>query len=257
MRTILGAMLALLIIGTAAYAQVAPPDARRASRLAALIEWVRRDGRKSTLRKTLDENPARLLGLWHFEDIPVRRKAYQDDTTNIIYEITSLSVNSRETYVLARIIPKESLAWKMDALGTIQAVLESTPSGNSLSNDPHLKALEETISYLENEMRKAAQYTSGFGDAEKPQDFSKCIETNSGDQGISACTRSIESGHYQGHALALLYLSRALKYDHTEHDYARAVADYEQSLALNPQEDAAVKNLFLPEAKQKAATSKK
>lgn len=84
------------------------------------------------------------------------------------------------------------------------------------------------------------------------QDFSKCIETNSGDEGLSACTRSIESGHYQGHALALLYLSRAFKYDRTEHDYPRAVADYEQSLALDPQEDAAVKNFFLPEAKRKA-----
>jgi tetratricopeptide (TPR) repeat protein len=84
------------------------------------------------------------------------------------------------------------------------------------------------------------------------QDFSKCIATDSGDEGLGACTRSIESGHYQGHALALLYLSRAFKYDRTEHDYPRAVADYEQSLALNPQEDAAVKNVFLPEAKRKA-----
>jgi tetratricopeptide (TPR) repeat protein len=92
----------------------------------------------------------------------------------------------------------------------------------------------------------------GSAHAADSQDFGKCIETDGGDEGLGACTRSIESGHYQGHALALLYLSRAFKYDRTEHDYPHAVADYEQSLALDPQEDAAVKNLFLPEAKRKA-----
>ena len=46
---------------------------------------------------------------------------------------------------------------------------------------------------------------------------------------------------------------RSFQLDHTEHDYTRAVADYKQSLALNPQEDEAVKNFFLPEAKRKAS----
>lgn len=278
MRTTLGAMLALLLTATAIHAQVAPANPKRAARLAALVEWTKKVG----IATTLDGRVAQPLGLGHGKDIPVRRRAFRDISTNVIYGINLVSEDSREVYVVFRIIPGQTVLWKMDQRGAIEAVVVSTKVATGRSNDPHLSKLEETMSFLACEKNgadwdgksnscqagsnahnlsplpvPAPGPNGGSATAVNPQDFSKCIETNTGNEGLSACTRSIESGHYQGHALALLYLSRAFKYDHTEHDYASAVADYEQSLALNPQEDAAVKNFFLPEAKRKAATSNK
>ena len=144
MRMTVGATLALVLMVTAVHAQVAPANPKRAARLAALIEWVKKDGRENRLQAFA----ARLLGLGQ-GDIPTRRKAFQDDTTKVIYSIDLVSLDSRETYVLYRLIPGQTVMWKMDKLGSIEAVLVSLRSGNNLTNDPHPTALDETMSYLE------------------------------------------------------------------------------------------------------------
>jgi hypothetical protein len=145
LRTALEATLPLLLMATAIHAQVAPADAKRAARTAALIEWVKRDGGDNRLQGSV----AQPMGLGHGDDIPVRRKAFQNDTTNVIYSIDLVNLDSRESYVVYRTIPGQTILWKMDKLGTIEAVLVSLRSGNRLTNDPHLSILEETMSYLE------------------------------------------------------------------------------------------------------------
>jgi tetratricopeptide (TPR) repeat protein len=63
-------------------------------------------------------------------------------------------------------------------------------------------------------------------------DLQTC-EQASGDEPIAACTRAIASGAYQGHDLAKLHYDRAFEYQ-ARRDNDRAIADYSESIRLNP-----------------------
>lgn len=139
------AVFASLMIG-AASAQTAPPDKRRAERVAALIEWVKKEGKPSIL----DTYAAHVLGLGD-SALPVRRKAFQDDDSKIMYVVKLLEVNGREVHVLYRMnVPTSSTLWRIDDLGALTVTGLATPTTLSNPHDPYLSRLEETISYLEN-----------------------------------------------------------------------------------------------------------
>jgi len=157
MRAIFGAMLVLLLMATAIHAQVAPTDPERAARLAALVEWTRGDGDNSRLQGGV----VHVLGLGPREDIPSKREAYRDEKTNIIYGINLVTIDGHETSVLYHIIPGESVIWRMDNGGGIDAVVVFHPPPApfpSPTNDPHLSLLNQTMAYLESEMQKGAQH---------------------------------------------------------------------------------------------------
>src|SRR5690349_3083426 len=55
----------------------------------------------------------------------------------------------------------------------------------------------------------------------------------SGAAALEACTRSIESGTYQGHALAVLLYNRGYEY-HDADDHDRAIADFNEAIRIDP-----------------------
>ena len=57
-------------------------------------------------------------------------------------------------------------------------------------------------------------------------------DSPSADQKIAACTAVIQSGHYSGKSLALVFNNRANGYLRKE-DFDRAMADYDQALKLD------------------------
>src|SRR6266540_1241688 len=64
------------------------------------------------------------------------------------------------------------------------------------------------------------------------EDPKTCTQA-SGDVAIAACTRAIAAGAYQGHELAKLHYDRAFEY-HAKGDDDRAIADYNESIRLDP-----------------------
>lgn len=157
MRTACIVIIALTLFSVTANAQqVTPSDAKRAERVATLIDWVKREGRDSQL----DGKAAHALGLTPgFEPIPARRKAFQDDGighTNFVYAVNLLQVDGRGVRVLFRTTTRVSTLWLIGQSGTIESVAEYTrEAGIQNPKDHRLKLLEETIAYLETEMRKA------------------------------------------------------------------------------------------------------
>jgi tetratricopeptide (TPR) repeat protein len=63
----------------------------------------------------------------------------------------------------------------------------------------------------------------------------------SGDVAITACSRAITSGKYQGHALSTFYYNRGIKHG-AKGDKDRAIQDYDQAIRLNPKDAAAFNN---------------
>ena len=55
----------------------------------------------------------------------------------------------------------------------------------------------------------------------------------SGDAAIADCTRAIQSGRFTGHALALKFSNRGVEW-RLKNDYARAIADYDEAIRLDP-----------------------
>jgi tetratricopeptide (TPR) repeat protein len=64
-------------------------------------------------------------------------------------------------------------------------------------------------------------------------DDAQTCEKASGDVAIAACTRSIESGQFTGHNLAVDYSNRGVEYK-TKGDYDHAIADYNDAIRLDP-----------------------
>lgn len=179
MKTTLGAMLTLLLMATSIHAQVAPADAKRATRLVRLVEWAKHQGRDNAIAGDL----AQPLGWGRGEQIRVRRKAVRDDTTRVIYGIDLISVESPAKYLTYRIVPGKKLLWKMDNRGTVEAVLIDTDSGKHLTNDPHLAALNETLSNLncarQQDITGQTYHVTGTGDC-APDQSQKSHGTESG-----------------------------------------------------------------------------
>jgi tetratricopeptide (TPR) repeat protein len=71
-------------------------------------------------------------------------------------------------------------------------------------------------------------------------DANSCIR-DSGDAAISACTRAIASNLYSHSDLALLYNNRGVEYAN-KGDLDRAMADYDQAIALDAKLAAAYNN---------------
>jgi tetratricopeptide (TPR) repeat protein len=63
-------------------------------------------------------------------------------------------------------------------------------------------------------------------------DRDTCLE-KVGEEAISACTRAINSHHWQGHELAVAYTKRGDAY-RASHDSGHALADYNEAIRLDP-----------------------
>ena len=151
MRTACIVIIALTLFSVTANAQqVTPSDAKRAERVAGLTDWVKRDGRNSFLAA----NGAQGFRLG-YDNLPARRKVYKDDDRGIIYAVNLLQLNGREVHVLFNTTTDQSTLWRVGQSGAIDDVFVITTTTTFLSKDPHLTLLEETIAYLESEMRKA------------------------------------------------------------------------------------------------------
>src|ERR1700681_48480 len=61
------------------------------------------------------------------------------------------------------------------------------------------------------------------------------------DQQIDSCTAVIAAGKYSGHNLAIAFNNRGSGYD-KKNDYDRAIADYDQSIRLDPNYATALRN---------------
>jgi hypothetical protein len=146
-------IVTVLLAATAASGQIAPPDAKRAERVAALIQWVDKQGKDSAL----DGLAAQALGLEQgVEKIPAKRKAFQDDGIRIVYAVNRLQVDGKEVHVLFRVTTMVATDWLIGQTGAVETVAELRRGGSMQQiKDPRLKLLEETIAYLETEMRKA------------------------------------------------------------------------------------------------------
>jgi len=63
-------------------------------------------------------------------------------------------------------------------------------------------------------------------------DTDTCFK-ESGDAAIAGCTRAIQSGRFNNSTLAILFNNRAIEYRQAG-DYDRAIADYTQTIRLDP-----------------------
>src|ERR1044072_251598 len=68
-------------------------------------------------------------------------------------------------------------------------------------------------------------------------DWETCAKS-SGDEAISACTRAIKSGTYNGKTLALAYSNRGVEW-RAKGELTRAIADYDEAIKADPQPGAA------------------
>ena len=110
------------------------------------------------------------------------------------------------------------------------------------------------IGLLDRPPAPAGVVSSAPSPADLDRDFSACMRKYDY-RALDACTRAIESGRYAANRLALLHQARGFIYDRFQHDYRRAVADYERYLAVYP-EDAATRDVALPDARRKAASNR-
>jgi tetratricopeptide (TPR) repeat protein len=71
--------------------------------------------------------------------------------------------------------------------------------------------------------------------AQTPQQLDWCNDKGSPtpDMRIGGCTALIQSGNYSGHNLATAFLNRGVGH-HRKNEYDLAIADYNQSIRLNP-----------------------
>jgi hypothetical protein len=149
-RSLTALLIALSMAGTAASAQIAPADKRRADRVAALVEWVRGpQGRDNTLQIAV----VRMLGLGN-SDLPAKRKAYDDDKTHLFYAIYLVTSGGRDAVVLARKAPGGNIIWNIGPAGEIKNTIFVQQQGTKLNKGVYLEPLEETITFLESEKQK-------------------------------------------------------------------------------------------------------
>src|SRR5437870_6317372 len=71
-------------------------------------------------------------------------------------------------------------------------------------------------------------------------DWETCAR-GAGDDAITACTRAIKSGTYNGKTLALAYSNRGVEW-RAKGELARAIADYDEAIKADPQQSAAYNN---------------
>ena len=71
-------------------------------------------------------------------------------------------------------------------------------------------------------------------------DWETCAK-GSGDDAISACTRAIKSGTYNGRTLALAYSNRGVEWK-AKGELAKAIADYDEAIKHDPQQPAVYNN---------------
>jgi Tfp pilus assembly protein PilF len=69
---------------------------------------------------------------------------------------------------------------------------------------------------------------AGSVEVRAADDAKTCVK-ESGDVAIDACSRAIASGHYKGHVLAHLYLSRGVE-RRAKEDYDQALADFAEAV---------------------------
>src|SRR3981189_1762634 len=77
-------------------------------------------------------------------------------------------------------------------------------------------------------------------------DWETCAR-GAGDDAISACTRAIKSGTYNGRTLALAYSNRGVEWK-AKGELAKAIADYDEAIKNDPQQAAAYNNRGSPYA---------
>ena len=71
-------------------------------------------------------------------------------------------------------------------------------------------------------------------------DWETCAK-GAGDDAISACTRAIKSGTYNGRTLALAYSNRGVEWK-AKGELAKAIADYDEAIKHDPQQAAVYNN---------------
>src|SRR5476651_191432 len=71
-------------------------------------------------------------------------------------------------------------------------------------------------------------------------DWESCAKS-AGDEAITACTRAIKSGTYNGRTLALAYSNRGVEWK-AKGELAKAIADYDDAIKNDPQQAAAYNN---------------
>ena len=134
-----------------------PPSASRRD-IATLTSWVRQQGRTSAL----DGPASKLLGLSEGTPLPVVRKAYEDDVTNIVYAFNLVSVDGTTRIVMIRTTNELSAHWLISDDGKILRAAEATRSVRQpVPNDKYFNYWLETKDYLLNEMSKAAGVAQG------------------------------------------------------------------------------------------------
>src|ERR1700709_1240603 len=82
--------------------------------------------------------------------------------------------------------------------------------------------------------------TATFAQLALADDWEACAKS-SGDEAISACTRAIKSGTYNGKTLALAYSNRGVEWK-AKGEIAKAIADYDEAIKNDPQQSAAYNN---------------
>src|SRR5437763_4529591 len=71
-------------------------------------------------------------------------------------------------------------------------------------------------------------------------DWETCAR-GAGDDAITACSRAIKSGTYNGRTLALAYSNRGVEWK-AKGELAKAIADYDEAIKHDPQQAAAYNN---------------
>src|SRR5882762_8738710 len=89
-------------------------------------------------------------------------------------------------------------------------------------------------------LRFAALLIATFAAPALADDWETCAK-GAGDDAITACTRAIKSGTYNGKTLALAYSNRGVEW-RAKGELARAIADYDEAIKADPQQSAAYNN---------------
>jgi tetratricopeptide (TPR) repeat protein len=235
LRAILIALAAFLISVTAVNAQLSPPNAERAARLAVIAKWTLTKGRKASLIKGL----ARDLGFGDFDsDLQTLRLFASDGDENIVFSM--FNVNGVRRYIFSYSNPTKLDAWNIDSSGAVVAHVLFTKAGAESEfrggrvSDPDFKLLDDVVvAGLEDFAPRAADPSAQeqYGASTKSE-LAIANEEVCGDD-IENCNRLIASGYLKGSKLAEAYFKRGFAY-RLDRKYQEAIRDFDKAVQLAP-----------------------